>query len=132
MKIYRKEFNMLYTTYFNRINKLPEETIKLIITRFPPKWFDINQYKNTYICKELSPSKEVLLKYKQDNNWDEYVNAFYEQLNTTMKNTFNKLLKALQDGKDFALICYEKDYVHCHRYLLAQKYVEQNIEWKEI
>jgi uncharacterized protein YeaO (DUF488 family) len=125
---------MLYTTYFNKINKLPEEVIKLIITRFPPKWFDINKYKNTYLCKELAPSKEILLKYKEDNNWEEYVEAFYKQFNSDelIKEKYNKLMKSLKSGKDFALICYEKDYIHCHRYLLAQKFIEQGIEWKEI
>lgn len=26
----------------------------------------------------------------------------------------------------------EKDYLHCHRYLLAQYFMEKGIEWKEI
>jgi hypothetical protein len=68
------------------------------------------------------------------NNWEEYVEAFYKQFNSDdlIKEKYNKLMKSLKSGKDFALICYEKDYIHCHRYLLAQKFIEQGIEWKEI
>mgnify|MGYP002507834462 CR=1 FL=1 len=48
-----------------------------------------------------------------------------------MKNKMQSLLKYLQAGGDLILICYEKDYLHCHRYLLAKWFIEQGIEWKE-
>ena len=44
----------------------------------------------------------------------------------------DKLYLKLSQGYDYALICYEKDYEYCHRYLIA-KYLEgKGIEWKEI
>lgn len=125
---------MLYTTYFNKINQLPDDTIKLIITRFPPKWFDIKKYKNTYLCKALAPSKEILLKYKQDNNWQEYESAFLRQMlkDETTRNALAKLKNGLKNGNNYALICYERNYIRCHRYLIAQRLVSEDIEWKEI
>ena len=125
---------MLYTTYFYKINQLSNETKKLIITRFPPKWFDILKYPNTYIVKELAPYAETLLEYKKDNNWDKYVERFNKQMqeNHIMSIMLDKLELKLSQGFDYALICYEKDYTHCHRYLIA-KYLEgKGIEWKEI
>ena len=72
---------MLYTTYFNKINELPEETIKLIITRFTPNDFNELKYKNTYMCKNWTPSENNLFKYKKDKNWKEYVRTFKLQMN---------------------------------------------------
>jgi len=125
---------MLYTTYFAKMNKIPDDCIKLIITRFPPKWLDINKYPNTYIAKELSPSQELLLKYKKDNNWDEYVIQFYEEMNyrKDMVNMLKKLGNILNKGIDICLICYEKDYTHCHRSLIGEYFKEEGIEWKEV
>ena len=125
---------MLYTTYFAKIDKVPDDYIKLIVTRFPPKWLDISKYPNTYIIKALSPSQKLLLKYKKDNNWDEYVSTFiYEMKNRQdMVNILSKLSKALHKGKNICLICYEKDYKHCHRSLLGQYFEEEGIEWEEI
>jgi uncharacterized protein YeaO (DUF488 family) len=125
---------MLYTTYFTKMDKIPDDCIKLIITRFPPKWLDVSKYPNTYIAKELSPSQELLLKYKKDNNWDEYVIQFYEEMNyrKDMVNMLKKLSNILNKGIDIYLICYEKDYTHCHRSLLGQYFEEEGIEWKEV
>ena len=120
---------MLYTTYFAKMDKIPDDYIKLIITRFPPKWLDINKYSNTYIVKELSSSQELLLKYKKDNNWGEYVIQFYEEMNyrKDMVNMLKKLSNILNKGIDICLICYEKDYTHCHRSLLGQYFEEEVI-----
>ena len=125
---------MLYTTYFAKMNKIPDDCIKLIITRFPPKWLDVSKYPNTYIAKELSPSQELLLKYKKDNNWDEYVIQFYEEMNyrKDMVNMLKKLSNILNKGIDICLICYEKDYTHCHRSLIGEYFKEEGIEWKEV
>ena len=43
----------------------------------------------------------------------------------------DKLYLKLSQGEDYALICYEKDYIHCHRYLIAKYLESKGIEWKE-
>lgn len=125
---------MLYTTYFTKMDKIPDDCIKLIITRFPPKWLNINKYPNTYIVKELSPSQELLLKYKMNNDWDWYVEEFYDEVNyrKDMVDMLRRLSKVLHEGKNICLICYEKDYTKCHRSLLGQYFEEEGIEWEEI
>ena len=125
---------MLYTTYFHKINQLPNETKKLIITRFPPKWFDISKYPNTYIVKDLAPYAETLLEYKKDNNWEKYVEKFNLQMqeDKIMDIMLDKLYLKLRQGKDYALICYEKDYIYCHRYLIAKYLESKGIEWREV
>ena len=125
---------MLYTTYFHKLNQIPDETKKIIITRFPPKWLDISKYPNTFIVKELAPYAETLLDYKKDNDWDKYVERFNLQMieDITMNDMLNKIYLYLSKGKNYALICYEKDYTKCHRYLIAKYLESKGIEWKEI
>lgn len=125
---------MLYTTYFSKMNKLPEGVTKLIITRFPPKWLIIDKEKKMFLVKEFSPYQKTLLDYKKTEDWDTYVIRFKEQMNSdeTMKKYLNYLLDKLQQGKDYALICYEKDYTYCHRSLLAEWFKDKDIECKEL
>ena len=111
------------------MNKLREDVIKLVLTRFPPKWFNVSQYPNTYICKDLAPSIETLLLYKNNNNWEEYKENFLKEMENN--KTLEKLLKSLQNDKNYALICYEKDFLHCHRSLIAELLVSQGVKWQE-
>jgi uncharacterized protein YeaO (DUF488 family) len=133
---------MLYTSYLSKLSKLPLDIPKIIITRFPPKSISVINYKdfyvakdfqNTYLMKELSPSSEILLDFKKSNNWDNYKEEFNEELKDRKDMNFrlNQLLNYLQSGKDIILICMEKNYKHCHRYLLAKWFEDHGIEWKE-
>lgn len=125
---------MLYTTYFSKMKDIPENAIKLIITRFPPKWINIDSIPNAYIAKGLSPSQELLLKYKENNDWEWYVENFFEETDyrQDMKRMLHKLRNTLKNNKDVYLICYEKDHTKCHRSLIGQYFEEEGIEWKEL
>jgi len=125
---------MLYTTYFSKMNKLSDNVKKLAITRFPPKSFNPNKYPNTYVVKDLAPYAEILLDYKKDNDWGRYIERFNLQMQKDEKMIvcLDKLYLKLSQGKDYALICYEKDYIHCHRYLIAKYLESKGIKWKEI
>lgn len=124
---------MLYTSYIAKLDKLPKDMEKVLITRFAPKWLNLNSYENLWPMKEFAPSQDLLLEYKKNNNWEYYIKQFtYEMINKEdMKKKLQSLLKYLQLDKDVMLICFEKDYFHCHRYLLAQWFVCRDIKWKE-
>jgi len=122
---------MLLTTYFGNMKKIPTDYTEIIITRFPPKWLDTKLYR---VVVELSPTPNILFKYKENGDWGVYVREFELLMET---DSFNRLLKRLaksiKEGKKFCLVCYEKDYLHCHRYLIAQKIkMDYGIEWEEI
>lgn len=125
---------MLLTTYFSNINKIPEDYIKLVITRFPPKWFDISKYPSTYLVKSLSPSQELLLEYKRNNDWCWYVENFYNEMDhrEDMVKILRRLSNILHEGKNVCLICYEKDYERCHRSLIGHYFQKEGIEWREL
>lgn len=125
---------MLYTSYIAKLNKLPQDTIKMLVTRFPPKWLNIKEYNKLYSIQELAPSQELLLQLKKDNDWNNYVTRFHDEIESRddMKQALNSLLKYLKQDKDVILVCFEKDYLHCHRSLLGEWVSNQGIEWKEI
>lgn len=124
---------MLYTTYFAKMNEIPEDCIKLIVTRYPPKWLDISEHKNTIIEKHLSPFPPILAKYKTTGNWDEYVAEFTDQMDMVVTwNALKRVENMLKVGRDVCLICYEKDYTRCHRSILGRYFQGLGFEWREL
>lgn len=112
---------MLYTTYISNIKNIPTESIKLIITRYLPKQFNIKSYRNCFYAPILSPSAQLLKNYKQDNDWNNYVITFNKEMNNdNVRNYLSKVSKALDANQDVYLICYEKNQLRCHRTLIAE------------
>lgn len=113
----------LYTTYFAKLKKINFEnpTAIAIIMRMPPIAF-LN-FEGAIHTPELSPSKDVLLGYKRDNDFSKFTELFNEQLETDedMKKFINFIIECLdaKDGNDICLVCCEKDRDVCHRTLLA-------------
>lgn len=125
---------MLYTTYLSKLKNIPENALKLIITRFPPKYLNLNEYPNTYIVKQLAPSIQLLTQYKKNNDWNWYVKEFQLEMQTRkdMIKAINRLKEILDDEEDVYLICYEKDYTKCHRNLIARKLQQEGYNCKEL
>lgn len=123
---------MLYTTYLVNARKIPQGVRKYLIVRYSPKGF---QNGKGFIHRpDLSPSKGLLLRYKSDDDWKRYVKQFEWEMENRqdLKKAVEELSTELQKGEDICLVCYEKDYSHCHRYLIAQKLMQKGIEWKEL
>ena len=123
---------MVYTTYLDKLDKIPNEDIKLIIMRLPPN-IDILKYDNIYFIQNLSPSKDILFNFKNDNNWELFKNNFINQLNNS--NIINKLIYKINKNSDknIFLICCEKSPYRCHRSIISDILNSNNIkceEWK--
>lgn len=129
---------MLYTSYLSQLDKLPKNSIKLIVTRYLPNDLNILRYDKLYLVQELSPSKELLNKYnsskKSYDDWVEFRTQFYHEMTqrNDMKYNIEKVNRALEKGLDVFLICYERNYNMCHRKLLAE-YISKEFkkEWRE-
>ena len=124
--------NLVYTTYLDKLDKIPNEDIKLIIMRLPPN-IDILKYDNIYFIQNLSPSKDILFNFKNDNNWELFKNNFINKLNTS--NILNKLISKIIKNLDkhIFLICCEKSPYRCHRSIISDILNSNNIkceEWK--
>ena len=75
--------------------------------------------------QELSPSKELLDKYKAgDLSWEEFEEIFKAELAVSKpaqaKLKELKELKELAKTKEVTLFCYEKKETTCHRKILKE------------
>lgn len=127
---------MLYTSYFAKIRKFPDNIIPVSIARFQPKWLN-----NIIICDELSPTPKILELYKKNNTINEYIKKYNEDIlskynskdiihlienKTGLKNIMNN------PNIHIALCCYEKPTDFCHRHLLADFLEKGNIIIQEL
>lgn len=131
---------MIFTSYFAKIKKFPENVIPIAICAKVPDWYIGLRYS------KLAPKYDALMKYKDNHNEADYVECFND---TTLK-CLNPLwvladLRILleQDSADdlvpfwenpdihVALICYEKPSDFCHRHLVAEWLRNYGVECKE-
>lgn len=104
----------LYTSYFSKVRSLPEGTVPISISLWPPKGWAGAQ------LRYLAPTREILLKYKQDGNWDAYVEKYEKDvLGRLRPEAVMQDIMRLSGGKDAAILCFERDPAQCHRNLVA-------------
>lgn len=95
-----------------------EDGIRVLITRYYPRGVKSSHFD--YWLRELSPSKELLFKYKEGKvTWAE----FKVKLLTEIKDDNDSLdaIYALNNHSQFdnvTLLCYEKAGNPCHRHLI--------------
>ncbi len=105
----------LYTSYFSKVRALPEGTVPISISLWPPKGYAGAQLR----C--LAPTKEILTKYKQDGDWAAYVEKYEKDvLGKLRQETIMQEITRLSGGKDAAILCFERDPAQCHRSLVAR------------
>lgn len=117
---------MIYTSYIAKLNKLPEGH-KVLVTRFAPK--HLKPRDDLYIDEALAPSSHILLRYKQDNDWDAYVKAYHRELE--WMDAELDVIRELAEDQDVFLLCYETPDKPCHRHLIAEWYNKKGIPCKE-
>ena len=91
----------LYTSYFSKVRALPEGTVPISISLWPPKGYAGAQLR----C--LAPTKEILTKYKQDGDWAAYVEKYEKDvLGKLRQETIMQEITRLSGGKDAAILCF--------------------------
>lgn len=96
---------MLKESYLANIRNLPENTVKMVVTR-----------RAGHV---LSPSKKLLWDYKNRRiSWNEYVKRFYQEMDNDICRAEMRRIKKLANDKHVYLICYERSPYKCHRSLL--------------
>lgn len=123
----------IYTTYLSNAKKVPTEITKLLIVRIPPASFNPETSDMAH-APALSPSKQLLLSYKDDGDWSRYVEKFQREMTTRedMINALANLKGMLVGGTDICLVCFEKDPSECHRSLIAKHFVSMGFEGEEL
>lgn len=120
----------LYTSYFAKINQV--NGVKISIARYYPKWLTSNNV--SFIFSEISPSKELLRLWKQNEiTEEEYKKIFLKDLNNNAKAKYqlNIIKSILDSGKDVIIYCYENPESFCHRHIVGDLFKEKGYEVKE-
>lgn len=107
----------IYTSYFGNIRNLNKEGIKAICVAIgKPKFLNVPQMLN--VC----PTRYMI---SGACSHEEYLNLYDRILASQDANKVVEQIKALSDGQDVALCCYEKPGDFCHRHILA-KWITEN------
>lgn len=123
---------MLYTTYLANAKKVTVDAKKYLIVRILPKGYKNNN--DLIHVPALAPSEKLLFQYKRNFDWSFYVKQFKFEMEhrPDLKEAIENLYKELEKDQNICLICYEKDYRRCHRFLIAQKLMQKGIQWREL
>jgi uncharacterized protein YeaO (DUF488 family) len=95
-----------------------EDGLRILITRFYPRGVKKGHFD--LWLRELSPSADLLMSYKDDRvKWEEFVAILKNELYSNMDSweTINVLNKDSKNG-DITLLCYERSHAHCHRHIV--------------
>lgn len=105
----------IYTSYFAQLRKMPREIVPVSIAVSTPPWFRGAAYK------EVAPQYDAVCRFKAGTiSWDEF--SYLYQANILRfkdpRKTVNDL-QCLADGRDVAVMCYEKSGDPCHRHIFS-------------
>lgn len=123
---------MLYSTYIANIQNIPKSIKKYLIVRILPKGFNPADHGIIHL-PEMSPSKFLLFRGKEED-YNFFKIKFVREMKDRkdFKKVFDKVLGELLSGQDVCIICYEKDNTICHRRLVAERFMQKGIAWKEL
>lgn len=112
----------IYTSYFEKLNKLPKDIVPISIAGKAPDWYDGIQYKR------LAPKWSFFQEWKKNGDNDFYIKHFNEEvLDWLNPNSVYEALWSLSKGKDCVLLCYEPPGEFCHRHLVAE-WLNRNVK----
>lgn len=119
----------LYSTYISNIKNLTEEQKNQVLNI--ARYFKSDQFKKDI---RLCPSSDLLRAIKTgDIDWEDFEYYFKEEMKKDpMLTALRQLYKRLKSGEDIILVCYEKDYMFCHRRLIGEFLAQFGIEYKEL
>ncbi len=105
----------IYTSYFGNVKQLEKNNVVPIsIALYSPRW------RKWHRLPEVAPKKHMVVG---GISREEYVREYENILLNVDFNVFFEKIKTISemsDGRDVALLCYEKPGDFCHRHLLAK------------
>ena len=110
---------MIYTTYFAKLKKLPDNTIPIAICAKPPAWYTGATFRT------LAPKYDFFKKYQINRDNYEFTENYIGQVLNHL-NPFRIVadlyyqLGMAPNTCDIALVCFEKSADFCHRHLVAE------------
>lgn len=123
---------MIYTTYLSKLKNIPDNAIKVCISRHVNK--EVLEKYNCIHALSLAPSSWLLSKYKLHGNFDKFEKDFRKEKSKATKKEHEETTKILNlcRTNDVYFICYELDHTKCHRSIVASQISNKlNIPWEE-
>ena len=117
----------VYTSYYAKVNKLPAGVVPISISSKAPFFYKGLEYK------KIAPKYWFLMKYKEDHDEAFYTEQYYKEVLSQLDPVqvlFD--LQVLSEGKDVALLCYERPADFCHKHLVANWLTQAGIVCEEI
>ncbi len=106
----------IYTSYWGNLKKLRENDIFPVgISRYPPRYV-----KGVISDKRLAPYGNMLRMPRE-----KFDPMYQEILSKVNVYQFIENLEKISEGKDVALLCFEKPGDYCHRTAVAE-WIEKN------
>lgn len=124
---------MIYTSYFAKMNRLPENVTPIAICAKTPVW-----YGRKLQYKKLAPKYDFFMEWKTTHDNEFYTRCFKEQVLNRLdpQQVYKELYELVGDyppcGRyDICLLCYEKPSDFCHRHLVADWFNANGIPCEE-
>lgn len=112
----------IYTGYFAKAKKMPEDIVRVSICAKPPAGYVGLEYK------KVAPKYGFFMEWKKNKDNDYYILHFNAEVLDTLdpKKVYQDLYN-LTGGRDCVLLCYEKSGDFCHRHLVS-KWLTENLD----
>lgn len=111
----------IHTSNYSKARKLDKSKYLFVsISIYPPKgWSGLN-------APELAPTHELLKAYHNGMSESDYEREYRKQI-SHLKNIRSQFESMAQkaNGRDIALLCYEKVGEFCHRFILSDIIYEE-------
>ena len=94
---------------------------RILITRYWPRGIKKENFDKWY--KDLAPSRNLLKDYKEGRiDFQTFEKLFWNEIskNKNVIDICQGIAKDTLDGKEFTLLCYEKEESNCHRKLIRK------------
>ena len=124
---------MIYTSYFANLAKIPDKIIPISIAGKAPDWYSGLQYK------KLAPKWNFFKVWKETHDNDYYIKCYREQV--LDKLSYAQVIEDLYslafgntepENKYICLICYETPDKFCHRHIVANWLMRNNVSCREL
>ena len=120
---------VIYTSYFAQLKKVKNP---ISIALWKHKWY------NGPELLSLAPTKNILAIWKNSNqssaDWQNYITSYTNEiLNKIDVNILLNQIKQIYLNENFVtLLCYEKPEDYCHRHIVSEWLIKNNITSNEI
>ena len=124
---------MIYTSYFEKLESLPNNIVPISISDKTPDWYKGLKYK------KLTPRFGFIERLKANKDKKYYTKIFKEHVLSKLNVNnvildFSKMSYSYNIGeKEICLLCNEKPSEFCHRHLVAKWFNDNGIlceEWR--